>query len=310
MGHNLTLPRSPLLGRGDSLAQVQQLLLQEDVALLTLTGPGGIGKTRLALQAAADLLDHFVDGVYFVPLAAIVDPDLVLPAIAQVLGVRTDPAQPVQATLQEYLCDRQLLLVLDNFEQVLPAALGVATLLHACPRLKVLATSRAPLHLYGEHEFPVPPLALPDPAALTHLPAGRAGPAPVCRRGPVLPTGAAVQPDFALTPANAAAVAEICIGLDGLPLAIELAAARLTLLPPAALAGRLQERLALLTRRPQRPAGPPAHAARRDRLELRPACAPRSSRSFAAWPSLPAASPLPPPRPSVVATATRRLACR
>jgi predicted ATPase/DNA-binding CsgD family transcriptional regulator len=256
MAHNLVLPRSPLLGRSDTLSLVQQMLLREDVALLTLTGPGGIGKTRLALQAAANLLDHFVDGVYFVALAAIVEPALVLPAVAQALGARPDRAQPVQAALEEYLRDRQLLLVLDNFEQVLPAAGPIAELLHARARLKVLVTSRAPLHLYGEHEFAVPPLALPDARDLEQFAPGALIPTAVdavtglrhyaavdlfCRRA------AAVQPSFALTPANALAVAQICIGLDGLPLAIELAAARLKLFGPAALAERLQQRLALLT---------------------------------------------------------------
>ena len=257
MGHNLTLPRSPLLGRGDTLAQVQQLLLQEDVGLLTLTGPGGIGKTRLALQVAANLLDHFVDGVYFVALAALADPDLVLPAITRVLGVRETPAQPLAVSLQEHLCDLDLLLVLDNFEQLLPAPHDIAALLAACPRLKLLVTSRAPLHLYGEHEYPAPPLALPPIADLgTLAPSALDIDAAVgmrryaavdlfCRRA------AAVQPGFTLTPANALAVAQICTGLDGLPLAIELAAARLKLFGPATLAARLQERLALLTNGPQ-----------------------------------------------------------
>lgn len=261
MGHNLTLPRSPLLGRGDTLAQVQQLLLQEDVGLLTLTGPGGIGKTRLALQAAAHLLDHFVDGVYFVALASLVDPALVLPAIVQVLGVRETPAAAVPVRLREHLCDLELLLVLDNFEQLLPAPgsirSDIAELLAACPRLKLLVTSRAPLHLYGEHEFLVPPLALPPVADLGKLASGTpdvdttaalrryAAVDLFCRRA------AAVQPGFTLTPANALAVAQICTGLDGLPLAIELAAARLKLFGPAVLAARLQERLALLTNGPQ-----------------------------------------------------------
>ncbi len=266
MGHNLVLPRSPLLGRGDNLAQVQQLLLKEDVALLTLTGPGGIGKTRLALQAAANLLDHFVDGVYFVPLAAISDPALVLGQVAQALAVHAGLERRLLALLQDHLRPQQLLLVLDNFEQVLPAALDVAELLHACPQLTVLATSRAPLHLYGEHEFAVPPLALPNAGDLGKLSSGTfaaevAGPGALnpaaaaavaglrqyaavdlfCRRA------AAVQPGFALTPANALPVANICIGLDGLPLAIELAAARLKFLGAATLAERLQERLVLLT---------------------------------------------------------------
>lgn len=260
--NNLVLPRSPLLGRSGSLAQIQQILLQEEVGLLTLTGPGGIGKTRLALQAAANLLDQFVDGVYFVELAAIVDPSLVLPAIAQVLGVHENAAQPLLASVQEYLCDRQLLLVLDNFEQLLPVATTIAELLDACPRLKALVTSRSPLHLYGEHEFPVPPLALPDTGDLAKVASRAAAPDALdpaavddlrryaavdlfCRRA------SAVQPGFTLTAANALPVAQICIGLDGLPLAIELAAARVKLFRPATLLARLQERLALLTGGPQ-----------------------------------------------------------
>ena len=267
--NNLSLPRSPLIGRDHEITVIQQLLLQEHAGLLTLTGPGGIGKTRLALQVATNLLDHFVDGVYFVSLAPISDPDLVASAIAQTIGVREAPGRPLQESLQEHLRDKQLLLVLDNFEQILAAARLVSTLLTDCRRLKVLVTSRATLHLYGEQECPVPPLALPildfstqrvpgildsdasateqskiqnlkskmDAASLSEFAAIDL----FCQRS------RAVKPDFALTPANAADIAKICIGLDGLPLAIELAAARIKLFSPAALLARLNQRLTLLT---------------------------------------------------------------
>ena len=246
--NNIVLPRSPLLGRGDDLASIQHLLLQEHVALLSLTGPGGVGKTRLALQAAADLLGHFDDGVYFVSLAPITDAALVLSALAETLGVRETKAHSLWEDVLESLCDKQLLLVLDNFEQVLPAAAVVAELLRTCGGLKVLVTSRSPLHLYGEQEYPIPPLALPPPDEYGEVPPGAesnlrryAAVDLFCRRA------TAVQPGFDLTPANAGAVAKICIGLDGLPLAIELAAARVKLFGPATLQARLQERLALLT---------------------------------------------------------------
>jgi predicted ATPase/DNA-binding NarL/FixJ family response regulator len=245
---NLVLPRSPLLGRADVLEKVQRVLLQEHVALLTLTGPGGIGKTRLALQAAANVLDHFDDGVYFVSLAPISDAALVLPAIAHALGVRETQVQTMLAPLQNHLRARQMLLVLDNFEQVLPATPAIAELLHACAQLKVLATSRSPLRLYGEHEFAVPPLALPEAGQLGSLAQGAEpslrGYAAVdlfCRRAE------AAQASFTLTPAGAIAVAKICIGLDGLPLAIELAAARIKMFGPAAMLAHLRNRLALVT---------------------------------------------------------------
>ncbi|MFN8495543.1 MAG: NB-ARC domain-containing protein [Caldilineaceae bacterium] len=245
---NLTLPRTPLIGRDHELAVVQQLLLQDHIGVLTLTGPGGIGKTRLAVQVAANSLDHFVDGVYFVSLAPISDPDLVSATLAQTLGVREAPGRPLQESLQECLRNRQLLLVLDNFEQILPAASVVSALLAACRRLKVLVTSRATLHLYGEQEFPVSPLALPDAKRLGTVdqesPTRLAEFAAIdlfCQRA------RAVKPDFTLTPDNAAAVAKICIGLDGLPLALELAAARIKFFSPAALLARLEQRLTLLT---------------------------------------------------------------
>ncbi len=200
---NLLLPRSPLIGREHEVAAVQQLLLQEQVGLLTLTGPGGIGKTRLAMQVAANLLDHFVDGVYFVSLAPISDAALVSAAVAQTLGVRESGERPIQESLHAYLRDRQLLLVLDNFEQILAAAPLVSALLSECRRLKVLVTSRATLHLYGEQEFPVSPLALPELKQLaqpdsasnvTHYAAIEL----FCQRA------LAAKPDFVLTPSNAA----------------------------------------------------------------------------------------------------------
>ncbi|CAN5586330.1 hypothetical protein BH10CHL1_BH10CHL1_14920 [soil metagenome] len=245
---NLILPRSALLGRDHELAAVQQLLLHEEIGLLTLTGPGGIGKTRLAMQVAFHLLDHFVDGVYFVTLAPIRDPALVSMALAQTLQVRETAGQPLQESLQDYLRDKQLLLVLDNFEQVVAAAPLVGTLLGACRRLKVLVTSRAPLHLYGEHEFPVPPLPLPTRKGIGPL--GLDGVTSLAQSAAVtlfVQRAMAVQPTFTLTATNAATVAEICINLDGLPLAIELAASRIKLFSPTALLTRLHQRLTLLT---------------------------------------------------------------
>jgi predicted ATPase/class 3 adenylate cyclase len=239
-----TLPAvsSPLIGREQELRTLSDHLLRDDVRLLTLTGPPGTGKTRLGLQLASDLRDRFADGACFAALAPLSSPDLVAPTIGHALGLQEGGNRPLVEILTDYLRDKQLLLVLDNFEHLLAAAVLVAELLQASPRLKVLVTSRSPLHLLAEHEFLVPPLELPDPRALPSVDAlaGCSAIALFAQRA------AAIKPAFALNEENAAPIAEICHRLDGLPLAIELAAARSKLLPPQAMLARLGRRLPLL----------------------------------------------------------------
>src|SRR6266700_1423835 len=167
--HNLPVQPTPLIGREREVAAVQQLLQREDVRLLTLTGPGGSGKTRLGLQVAAELSDHFTDGIYFVNLSPISDAELVVSSITQTLDLKETGKQPLLDLLRGYLQDKHILLLLDNFEQVVSAALQVVDLLAACPKLKIIVTSRAVLHVRGEQEFPIPPLAVPDPKRLPDL---------------------------------------------------------------------------------------------------------------------------------------------
>jgi predicted ATPase/class 3 adenylate cyclase len=240
--HNLPLQPTPLIDRDAEVAYVCDMLRRPETRLVTLVGPGGIGKTRLALQVAAELLDAYPSGVYFVPLAPIRDPALVVPTIAQALGVSEAGGRPLMDALRAYLRDKHLLLLLDNFEQVVVAAPLLSELLAAAPQLNVLVTSREVLHLRGEQEFPVPPLALPDPkhARLETLSQYAAVELFIAR-------ALDVNPDFAVTNESAPAVAEICARLDGLPLAIELAAARIKLFSTKALLARLEQRLALLT---------------------------------------------------------------
>jgi predicted ATPase/DNA-binding SARP family transcriptional activator len=243
----LPSPPTPLIGRSTEVAAVAATLRQPEVRLVTLTGTGGIGKTRLAVEVASGLAGSFADGVHFVPLASVTDPDLVLGTVAASLDVREGADRSLPETLAEFLRDRRVLLVLDNFEQVVAAATVVADLLEATRQVKLLVTSRTALRIRAEHEHAVPPLTLAD---LSELPAFdvAAGSEAVEL---FVARARAVDAGFALTERNAAAVAEICTHLDGLPLAIELAAARTNLLSPTAMLARLEHRLELLTGGPR-----------------------------------------------------------
>jgi predicted ATPase/DNA-binding winged helix-turn-helix (wHTH) protein len=232
--HELPVPRTSFIGRKQQVAEACDLLIREDVRLLSFTGPGGAGRTRLALAVAAAIADRFTAGVQFVSLASITDPELVAPALAVGLEIQQIAKRSISQLIADQLHNAgPFLLVLDNFEQVLPAATVVAEILEASPFLKILVTSRSRLDIYGEQEFPVATLAQDSAIELF---AQRA---------------AAVWPDFAITSENATAIQEICLRLDGLPLAIELAAARTRLLSPPAILDRLQSRLQLLTGGPR-----------------------------------------------------------
>jgi predicted ATPase len=243
---NLPVQRTGFVGREEEVAAAKELLLRQDVRLVTITGPGGIGKTRLAVEVASGLVECFPGGAHFVPLSSLCDPGLIPSAIVQALGIREAGGQSPLQLLRENLQDSlraPLLLLLDNFEHLVQSAPTVAELLVMGPGLKILVTSRSALHLYGEHEFPVSPLALPDTRSLPTV--------EVLSRYPAVALfvqrAVAAKPDFELNRENASAVAEICARLDGLPLAIELAAARVKVLSPSSMLTRLASRLQLLT---------------------------------------------------------------
>lgn len=240
---NLPHPLTPLFGREEVQEAVRTRLARPRVRMLTLTGAPGVGKTRLALAFASDVLEEFTHGVCFVPLAPISDPDLVIFAIAHALGLQEYGKRPLFEYLSAFLSTKQLLLLLDNFEQVLSAAPLLSDLLMACPELKILVTSRAVLHLEGEYVYKVPPLAVPD---VQHLPAQDTL-SQVASVALFADQAQAKQSDFELTGDNAAAIAEICVLLDGLPLALVLAAARIKVLSPRTLLARLKQGFEVLT---------------------------------------------------------------
>src|SRR5436305_7531237 len=240
----LPVPRSRLIDREQERTQALALLQREDVGLVTLTGPGGVGKTRVAVQVAADLVPQFTDGVAFISLASLKDTKLVVPTVARALGVSQTGDDSLDERLLAYLQPRDVLLVIDNAEQLISAAPLATQYLELAPRLKLLVTSREPLRVSDEQIVPIPPLELPDPAHLPDLEHLVQIPAVTL----FVERAREARPDFALSSENAAPIVEICQRLDGLPLALELAAAVLSLLTPAALLARLERRLPLLTR--------------------------------------------------------------
>ncbi len=241
--HNLSAPLTRFVGRQELVQRLHTLLAQENTRLVTLVGPGGSGKTRLARQVAADLTGNFAQGVWFVMLATVRDPALLLQSIMQVLSIQSPPDSSPLQNLIVYLRHKKLLLILDNFEQLADSAAMLGQLLAAAPGLKILVTSRAVLRLSGEHELEVPPMHLPDPAlALNKETAARYSAIQL-----FVERARMVDPNFVLTDANAPTIAQICARVDGLPLALELAAARIKLLTPAELLERLSRaRLAVL----------------------------------------------------------------
>lgn len=241
---NVPIPRNPLIGREHELSTLCDLLRQDDTALVTLTGPGGTGKSRLAIQIGGELLESFPDGVYMVRLESISDPAHVLPTIGETFNLRETPgSRPISEILKEFFREKQMLLILDNFEQVVEASPHIADLLEACPLMKCIVTSRTPLRLRAEREVPVSPLCIPaqhETMTIEKLSQYAAVQLFIQR-------AQAVKPDFIVTNANASVVAEICCRLDGLPLAIELAAAKIKLFTPHGLLTRLERRFDLLT---------------------------------------------------------------
>jgi predicted ATPase/class 3 adenylate cyclase len=239
--NNLPVQLTSFVGRSRELTEIKQVLSTE--RLLTLTGPGGSGKTRLALQAAVEMIEHFHDGVFFVALAPITDMALVPLAIAQSLTLTETPGRSIVDSLKDYLTNKLLLLILDNFEQVISSSSLVAELLMVCKELKIIVTSRERLHIGGEHEYPVLPLDMPNPTQMPSLDS-------LSQYSAVelfLQRAKAVKPDIRITNDTARAIAEICYRLDGLPLAIELAAARIKVLSPRAMLDRMEHRLEFLT---------------------------------------------------------------